>query len=187
MTPLPFRLVPFETPSTSALDLHISGTLARTADALQLAFALRGVVERVKFAAATAHASRKNELWRTTCFELFVKIPDDARYWEYNLAPSGDWNAYRLAGYRAGLQPETEVADINVETERAGSDLKGLRAALPLPATARNRRLAVGISSVIEDRSGAIHYFALRHGGAKPDFHDPASFTLALDPTTHRT
>jgi hypothetical protein len=26
-----------------------------------------------------------------------------------------------------------------------------------------------------------IHYYALRHAGAKPDFHDPASFTIALD------
>ena len=39
-----------------------------------------------------APAVRTDELWRTTCFELFV-AGDGSAYREYNLSPSGAWAA----------------------------------------------------------------------------------------------
>jgi hypothetical protein len=181
MPAVPFRLVPFDTPPGDSLDLEITGTLLRSADHLDVTFSLRGRTDRVKFAARAAHPTRRDGLWRSTCFELFLKPENAVCYWEYNLAPSGHWNAYRLAGYRAGLQAEAEIADIKVDTALAGATLAGVRARLPIPPGAAMRSVAIGISGVIEDSTGVIHYYALRHAGTKPDFHDPASFTIALD------
>src|SRR5437867_2105496 len=45
---------------------------------------------------------RRDQLWRSTCVELFVAAPGEAGYLEVNLSPSGDWNVYRFDGYRAG-------------------------------------------------------------------------------------
>ena len=50
---------------------------------------------------ATARV-RTDELWRTTCFEAFVRT--DGGYVEYNLSPSGAWAAYRFDGYREGMR-----------------------------------------------------------------------------------
>jgi hypothetical protein len=111
-------------------------------------------------------------------------LPERTEYWEYNLSPSRDWNVYRFTSYRGALRQEPQIADINVATETAQSRLTGLRAVLPLPASLVGHKLAIGISSVIEDTRGNMHYFALRHGGAKPDFHDPAGFVLNLNPVS---
>lgn len=183
-----FRLVPFEISAISlsdippALDIAITGTLALGADVVNIDYRLSGATERVKYGPVHASPSRKNELWRTTCFELFIKTPDGPEYWEYNLGPSGDWNVYRFTGYRSALQQEPLVASISIETEIAQTRLVSLQATLALPPRLVGQKLAIGISSVIEDTAGGLHYFALRHGGLKPDFHDPAGFVLSLDP-----
>jgi hypothetical protein len=39
----------------------------------------------------------------------------------------------------------------------------------------------VGLTAVVEERSGHRGYFALRHPRDKPDFHDAAGFAVSLD------
>ena len=188
MHPLLFRLAPFNVPGTpagnSAPTIEITGSIALEAGSVNVTYRIDGATDQVKYAAAGAHPSRKDELWRTTCFELFMKSPSGTEYWEVNLAPSRDWNVYRFTAYRSALQPELRIADITIATEVAQTNLTSLRAALPLPPPLVGQQLAVGISSVIEDTAGNLHYFALRHGGAKPDFHDPAGFDIKLDPAS---
>ncbi|HEY0085114.1 MAG TPA: hypothetical protein VGB65_04305, partial [Allosphingosinicella sp.] len=46
---------------------------------------------------------RAEGLWERTCFELFLRQGDGPGYCEFNFSPSGEWAAYRLDGYRAGL------------------------------------------------------------------------------------
>ncbi len=49
--------------------------------------------------------ARADGLWQRTCFELFLKRPGEAGYCEFNFSPSGEWAAYRFAGYREGMEP----------------------------------------------------------------------------------
>ena len=182
-----FRLMPFTlpaVPSNPVLAIEITGTVAFDAGAVNVVYRLNGATERVKYDALHASPSRKNELWRTTCFELFIKTPGRPEYWEYNLGPSGDWNVYRFTGYRSALQQEPLVTSISIGAEIVQSRLASLQATVALPPLLVGQKLAIGISSVIEDTAGNLHYFALRHGGAKPDFHDPAGFVLSLDPAS---
>src|SRR5690606_27644178 len=53
---------------------------------------------------ASRQGQRTDGLWRHSCFELFVRAPGAAGYVELNLAPSGDWAAYRFSAYRDCLQ-----------------------------------------------------------------------------------
>lgn len=46
--------------------------------------------------------SRADDLWRTTCFELFLRRPGAEGYLELNFSPSGRWAAYAFDGYREG-------------------------------------------------------------------------------------
>lgn len=188
MSPPTFRLVPFVSPESTANnlapapELEITGTVLLDNDIINVSYQISGAADCVKYTAPGAAPSRKNALWRTTCFELFLKLPGRKEYWEYNLSPSGDWNVYRLTSYRSELQQEAEITGITIATDIAQGHLAALRAALPLSPLLADRRLVIGISCVIEDAEGNIHYFALRHGGTKPDFHDPAGFVLSLDP-----
>ncbi len=185
-----FRLVPFDAPgvplrtTTPMLDIEITGTAAFDTSIVNVVYHINGATEHVKFNSTNAHPSRKNELWRTTCFELFLKVPTRAEYWEVNLAPSRDWNVYRFTDYRSTLQPELLITDISITTEVAQSRLASLSATLPLPLPVVGQQLIIGISSVIEDTAGNLYYFALQHSGVKPDFHDPAGFVLSFDPAS---
>ena len=51
---------------------------------------------------------RADELWRTTCFEAFLKPMGQSSYTEWNFAPSGDWASYAFSDYREGMS-EAEV------------------------------------------------------------------------------
>jgi hypothetical protein len=63
------------------------------------------------------------------------------------------------------------------------ADACALTATLPLaglPELAAAPALHAGLSAVIESADGALSYWALAHGGDRPDFHDPASFTMRI-------
>ena len=124
---------------------------------------------------------RADELWRTTCFELFLHPPGAGEsYVELNLSPSERWAAYDFSSFRAGMadRPASREPDC---TMRVGSSFAIFDAAIPrdllppLPA-------AANFAAVIEERGGAISYWALLHTTGKPDFHDPACFTAELAP-----
>ena len=40
------------------------------------------------------HGTRRDGLWKATCFEAFLALPNQSRYWEINLSPNGDWAVY---------------------------------------------------------------------------------------------
>src|SRR5690349_1737431 len=46
---------------------------------------------------------RADELWRNTCFEMFVKAENREGYCEFNFSPSSEWAAYGFTGYRVGM------------------------------------------------------------------------------------
>lgn len=185
-----FRLVPFGVieprvdTMSAALNIEITGTVELEGAALNVAYQISGAPEQVKAASNHPQPTRKNDLWRTTCFELFMKAPAASEYWEVNLAPSCDWNMYHFTGYRSALQPELQIADIKITPEVNQTHFTGLRATLPVPPPLLSQPFAMGICCVIEDIEGKLHYFALRHDGVKPDFHNPAGFVLSFDPTT---
>jgi len=122
-------------------------------------------------------------LWHTTCFELFVALEGGA-YAEFNFSPSCAWAAYRFDHYRTAMQP-LEIAapqiSIAVGRERMALTVKLAEEALPSDRTGR-----IGISAVIEERSGAISYWALAHPEGKPDFHHPDCFALTLPPVERK-
>ena len=119
---------------------------------------------------------RRDELWKSTCFEAFVQAEGAKAYREYNFAPSGDWAAYDFAARREGMA-EAELA--NPPYIRIEDNLTwwSLGATFALEA---GHRWALGLSAVIEEQDGTKSYWALAHGGDRPDFHDAACFTARL-------
>lgn len=131
-----------------------------------------------------AGRGRADELWRTTCFELFLKPDGGEAYVEINLSPSERWAAYDFASYRDGMaeRPASREPDC---TMRLGSSFAIFDAAIPrdgLPALPA----AAGFAAVIEEQGGTISYWALSHQTEKPDFHAPACFAARLAPPAGR-
>lgn len=129
-----------------------------------------------------AGRARCDGLWQTTCFELFVH-GDDAQagaYAEFNFAPSERWAAYDFVAPRAGMA-ERPMPRGPVITPRRGSDVLICDVALPraeLPALPWR----YGLTAVIEEAGGVRSFWAMAHGGDRPDFHDPACHAARLAP-----
>src|SRR5205085_7961920 len=43
--------------------------------------------------------ARTDELWRTTCFEAFLRPMGEESYTEWNFATSSTWASYQFTGY----------------------------------------------------------------------------------------
>ncbi len=164
------------TPPGFPCEIHVEiglghdGTLALTyrigADPARLRIPPVGVPERA------------DGLWRHTCCELFAAGAGEA-YREFNFSPSGQWQAYLFHGYRDGGPLPNPVAPTLLTT----LDSTGLVLSVRLPAGNLSGRPArLGITVVLEDAAGGLSFWALAHAADKPDFHDPATFTLMPEP-----
>ncbi|WP_448658159.1 DOMON-like domain-containing protein [Sphingomonas sp. CJ99] len=119
---------------------------------------------------------RTEGLWRTTCFELFVR-DGAAAYREFNFSPSSQWAAYRFAGYRAGMAelPLSQPPRIACRVDGEAFLMVAVIEAGILRSGAR-----IALSAVIEEVDGTKSYWALAHPPGPPDFHHPDCFVLDL-------
>jgi hypothetical protein len=124
----------------------------------------------------SAEPERKDGLWKTTCFEAFLRPVGEDAYREWNFAPSGEWAAYDFASYREG-GTEADVAPPYVRVE----DNLTWWALGATIAVGADEHWQLGLSAVLEEKDGTKSYWAIAHPeGDKPDFHDPACFAAHL-------
>jgi hypothetical protein len=151
--------------------------IGRDANWLRVRWRVEGSQQLV--APPFAGKGRADELWQTTCFELFLKPHDEGNaYVELNLSPSERWNAYDFEAYRWGMQERPFPREPEC-TMRRGSSFAIFDAAIPrsgLPAA----DFAMGLCAVIEEEGGTKSYWALAHPDGAPDFHASACFAVAL-------
>jgi hypothetical protein len=119
---------------------------------------------------------RANELWKTTCFEAFLRSVGEDSYREWNFAPKGNWAAYDFSAYREGMTaaevgspPYIRVED-NFTWWTVGATI----------AVDAGTKWELGLSAVLEEKDGTKSYWALAHPSEKPDFHAPGCFVARL-------
>jgi hypothetical protein len=124
----------------------------------------------------SAEPARADELWKTTCFEAFLRPVGEGTYREWNFAPSGEWAAYDFAGYREG-STDAEVPPPYIRVED-NMTWWALGATIAVDA---DQHWQLGLFAILEEKDGTKSYWAIAHpDGDKPDFHDPACFAAHL-------
>ena len=133
-----------------------------------------------------SHQNRENFLWQHTCFEGFIGLPTEEKYWEFNITPLGGWNFYRFTSYREDMIEDSRVKQIIIlHTNDSGqysvtcdidfSDIREVK-----DHWEKGETVLLGLSAVIEMKNGQKTYCALKHCGERPDFHAKKSFSLRL-------
>jgi hypothetical protein len=154
--------------------------VSRSDGALDVAYTLEGDLARIRVPDPRAPRFA-DDLWKHTCFEMFVREEGAEAYREFNFSPSGEWAAYAFERYREGMRRGDGVDPrVTVRTSAAGVELD---AVVPLDAASCGAVLGVGLAAVIEDVDGTLSYWALAHPAAKPDFHDAEAFAIELGET----
>lgn len=158
-------------------DIGVTITHAENGE-LILAYRISGDVSALEIP-VQSNPDRIDELWKSTCFELFIGNFEDDGYLEFNFSPSRQWAAYQFAGYRSDMiDLDTEAPIITVAQT---ADALTLIAKIMLPDVWQGRSLRAGISAVIATKTGDISYWAAAHPAGKPDFHHKDCFAVQLE------
>ena len=143
----------------------LRAALLPTQDGCTIRFVLRGQVERIILPPPSA-AERADNLWQTTCCEIFWQKEGVAAYREFNLSPSSRWACYDFDDYR--LNPrDGAVEAVAIQCHHTQDELildAQITTQLPLPAF-------VGLTAVVEIDDGTLQYWSLAFAKGKPDFH----------------
>lgn len=168
-------------PSTAVRGIQAIVKLAADGE-LHLTYLLDGDIPRLRIRPRAAPVFNA-ELWRHTCFEIFIAAAGADAYHEFNFSPSGEWAAFAFKGYRDGGPLPDESLRPSMKFQ---SDMSRLR----LESRVRIDRLAsgharapllVGLAAVIEE-ADRRSYWAIRHPCERPDFHKSEGFALRVDP-----
>ena len=143
---------------------------------LSVEYLVQGNIEELKLPAATL-PERRDNLWRATCFELFVAL-DDGGYAEFNFSPSTCWAAYRFDDYRSGMR---DIDGVRPVVDVIATDPRlAVAVRLDLGGLVLDLERRVGLSAVIEQVDGNKSWWALVHPSDEPDFHHRDCFALQL-------
>lgn len=144
-------------------------------------YVLHADLSRVRLPPAGG-GKRRDGLWRHTCFEVFVSVPGVPGYYELNFSPGGEWAAYHFQDYRRGMSAAElrEPPTLQVQARAARLELFATVELAGLAELAGAAHLKLALAAVVEDESGALSYWSLRHPPGRPDFHHPDGFTLEL-------
>jgi hypothetical protein len=170
-----FSLIPY--PAGNLPKIEITGGINRADNQLSIRYEISGEVDSISFPDPSASLSRKDDLWKTTCFEFFLAVPNQPQYWEFNVSPSGDWNIYKMDAYRrVGFREEISIKQLAFQFE-----LPDLELSVDLnPLFPSTQPLQIGITAIIQTKDGNETYWALAHPGPQADFHLRESFILFM-------
>ncbi|QLC21557.1 hypothetical protein HFP51_04800 [Parasphingopyxis sp. CP4] len=128
-----------------------------------------------------AEPERMDDLWHTTCFELFLREPGASPYCEFNLSPSSRWAAYGFTDFREGMHDMAvpQAPEIALDF---GDSYFALEALLTLPDDRVLPKLAAAVSAIIVTNNGHKSFWGYRHPDGKPEFHHADCFAARLTP-----
>ncbi len=153
----------------------VSASVTATAQGCEAEFRLDGRVPAIVLP-ARATPARMDNLWQTTCFEIFWQPLGGTRYREFNLSPSGCWAAYDFDDFREGMR-DAPVDTIAIACSHDDGGLvltASIAAALPAPAQ-------VALNAIVAHPDGGKQFWALGFPPGKPEFHSEACRTLIIE------
>ena len=157
----------------------ITATISATPEGCEAEFRLEGGVDRIVLPPA-GPSVRTDDLWKTTCFEIFWQPIGGTYYREFNLSPSGRWAAYDFDDFREGMR-DAPVNAIALACSHGSSNGQGrlvlkasIAAGLPAPAQ-------VALNAIVEHRDGGLQFWALAFAPGKAEFHSEACRQIIVE------
>ncbi len=124
-------------------------------------------------------------LWQRDVIECFFGNPENGRYLEIHLAPTGQWWACVFTGIRVAEIPEGHPLPLSVVEHRRDKEGTRWEASVQVPAEVLCRLLQArsfmdlraNLCATIYPGTGPAAYFSLAPlPGEKPNFHQPGAW-----------
>lgn len=157
----------------------VTAEISATDVGCEARFKLEGGVDRIKVPEPSPSV-RTDNLWKTTCFEIFWQPIGGTSYREFNLSPSGRWAAYDFDAFREGMR-DSPIDAISLSVGQSSSNGEG---ELELSASIACELMTpaqVALNAIVEHADGALQYWALAFAPGKAEFHSEACRQWVLD------
>ncbi len=128
------RLVPFPA-AGDVLAVQVAARARLAGHHLEVEFRIDGPIAELLLPEPGGRPERRDGLWRSTCFEVFVGGLGRSSYIEFNLAPNGDWATWAFTSYRAAPSPVGDGTQNLFRVQREATSYR-LAATLALPQAA---------------------------------------------------
>lgn len=153
----------------------VTASVTATSRGCEVEFRLDGHIPAIVLP-LHAQSERTDNLWKTTCFEVFWQSLGSTSYREFNLSPSGQWAAYDFDSFREGMRdaPVEAIAIACSHNEDGLALTASIAADLSDPAQ-------VALNAIVEHRGGAMQFWALAFPPGKPEFHSEACRALIVE------
>lgn len=138
-------------------------------------FRLDGTIAGIKVPTHAA-SERMDNLWKTTCFEIFWQPIGGTYYREFNLSPSSRWACYDFDSFRENSQ-DAPVDAIAIACSHSDNELvlkASIASELPDPAQ-------VALNAIVEHNDGTLQFWALAFPPGKPEFHSEACRQIIVE------
>jgi hypothetical protein len=153
----------------------VTAQINATSSGCEAEFKLEGRVDAIVLP-KPGPSIRTDNLWQTTCFEIFWQPFGGTAYREFNLSPSGRWAAYDFDSFRDGMRDAPVNAIALACSQSDGEVILKATIAADLPAPAQ-----VALNAIVDGGGGELQYWALAFPPGKPEFHSEACRQLIVE------
>ena len=152
--------------------ISIGSSLELTEQKAILSFVVKGALEEYLFPSKSI-LKRANELWKSTCFELFLANENEEAYYELNFSSSLAWNFYTLDAYRGEVK---ELGLLDMPKISVFEEKNEFKILIELPIENLENFELYNVACILLNREDERTFWTIKHLKPKPDFHDRASF-----------
>ncbi len=155
-------------------ELNIESTLTLNANKISLHFKISGAIKKYQFP-QKEELKRASELWKATCFELFLANSKTQTYYEINISPTLHWNIYRLEVYRAEPKEFVVSSEPLIKSREDKEHYK-----IDFELACKELDLAefdqYNLAVILLNKQNEREFWAVNPVGESPDFHDRRGF-----------
>ena len=163
-------------PHTHIEKISIEGNLELIAEKIRLSFVVEGDLDVYIFP-SKSRPQRAQELWKLTCFELFLANENEEEYYELNFSPSLAWNFYFLESYRGEVKEMELLNSPTIEAFEVNNEFKIL---FELSVENLQDFDYYNVACILLNKEHERTFWTIKHLKSQPDFHDKASFLRIL-------
>ena len=173
-----FTLIPY--PAANIPAIEITGAIIRQDNIISIHYSVRGEIKNILLPNPST-SSRKDDLWKATCFEFFIAIPNLPEYWEFNMSPSSEWNIYHMDTYRRiGFREESAIDELQFAFKQTANEFSA-DISVNLHSIIRLvQNLQVNVTAIIQTKDKNETYWSLAHPSQQADFHLKESFIINI-------
>lgn len=160
-------------------DHQVTVDFLRNNKTLELTYNITGELSWISLPKFRQEGERKNRLWESTCFELFLGIEGKDEYLEFNVAPNGDWNIYHFDGIRIGMKEDAQAKLTLFPPLQEGKRYQQKIEIDLENSSFAEASLTMGITAITHFDE-QFEFWALLHPDPeRPDFHHPEGHILS--------